>query len=185
MTVITGLDHVIIAVRDLDAGEAAMSRLGFRPTPRGYHSAHMGTANSTIVLPDNTYFEVLGVVADTGACGPAGPGANPPGDFNCDGVVDVADLGIVGANFDGADVNYVDGDANLDGAGSRMEVNTYSFGAYAGWQSEDCGLFANGGVFGGWSEYNQNRTISIGAINRNAGAAGTSSGLPSMNSIAK
>ncbi len=65
MTAITGLDHVIIAVKDLDAGEAAMSRLGFRPTPRGYHSAHMGTANSTIVLPDNTYFEVLGVVSDT------------------------------------------------------------------------------------------------------------------------
>ncbi len=65
MTPIKGLDHVIIAVKDLSAGEAAMIRLGFRPTPRGYHSAHMGTANSTIVLPDKTYFEVLGVVSDT------------------------------------------------------------------------------------------------------------------------
>jgi len=37
------------------------------------------------------------------------------GDFNCDGLVDVADLGIIGANFNGSEVTYVDGDANLDG----------------------------------------------------------------------
>ena len=36
------------------------------------------------------------------------------GDFNCDGVVDVADLGIIGANFNNIDVTYIDGDANLD-----------------------------------------------------------------------
>jgi len=58
---------------------------------------------------------ILGVLADSGACGPQGPGANPPGDFNCDGLVDVADLGIIGANFNGSEVTYVDGDANLDG----------------------------------------------------------------------
>lgn len=63
---IGALDHVVIAVRDLDDGEARMARIGFRPTPRGYHSAHMGTANATIVLPDGrTYFEVLGIVAPT------------------------------------------------------------------------------------------------------------------------
>ncbi|XWN29111.1 MAG: VOC family protein [Devosia sp.] len=62
---ITGLDHAIVAVNDLAAGEAAVGRLGFRPTPRGVHSPHMGTANSTIVFHGNTYFEVLGVVADT------------------------------------------------------------------------------------------------------------------------
>lgn len=67
MADISGLDHVIIAVGDLDAGEAAMRRLGFRTTPRGYHSAHMGTANSTIVFADRTYFEVLGPVAETEA----------------------------------------------------------------------------------------------------------------------
>jgi len=67
LTYIDGLDHVIIAVAALDAGETAMERLGFRTTPRGYHSAHMGTANSTIVFPDRTYFEVLGPIAETEA----------------------------------------------------------------------------------------------------------------------
>ncbi len=64
------------------------------------------------ILYDNV---VMGVLADNGDCGPDGPGANPPGDFNCDSVVDVADLGIIGANFNGSEVTYVDGDANLDG----------------------------------------------------------------------
>ena len=57
---------------------------------------------------------VLGVLASGEACGPQGPGASVPGDFNCDGLVDVADLGIVGANFNTTEVTYVDGDANLD-----------------------------------------------------------------------
>ena len=43
---VLGLDHVIVLVRDLDDADARMARLGFRPTPRGYHSAHMGTANA-------------------------------------------------------------------------------------------------------------------------------------------
>ena len=59
---------------------------------------------------------ILGVFVDGGECGPAGSGTGVPGDFNCDGMVDVADLGIVGANFNGTEVTYVDGDANLDGA---------------------------------------------------------------------
>ena len=58
---------------------------------------------------------VLGVVASAVACGPQGPGSSAPGDFNCDGTVDVADLGIIGANFNGGSVTYIDGDANLDG----------------------------------------------------------------------
>jgi catechol 2,3-dioxygenase-like lactoylglutathione lyase family enzyme len=62
---VLGLDHVIILVRDLDDAEARMARLGFRPTPRGYHSAHMGTANATVMLPNGTYFETLGVVQPT------------------------------------------------------------------------------------------------------------------------
>lgn len=67
---VTGLDHLIIAVGDLERGEASMTALGFRPTPRGYHSSEMGTANATVVLRDHTYFEVLGVVADTEANAP-------------------------------------------------------------------------------------------------------------------
>ena len=65
MRTITGFDHALILVADLDDGIARMCRLGFRPTPKGYHSAHMGTANSTVVLAEMTYFEVIGVVAPT------------------------------------------------------------------------------------------------------------------------
>ena len=64
---VLGLDHVIILVRDLDDAEARMTRLGFRPTPRGYHSAHMGTANATVMLRNGTYFETLTVVQPTPA----------------------------------------------------------------------------------------------------------------------
>jgi catechol 2,3-dioxygenase-like lactoylglutathione lyase family enzyme len=64
---VLGLDHVIILVRDLDDADARMARLGFRPTPRGYHSAHMGTANATVMLRNGTYFETLTVTHDTPA----------------------------------------------------------------------------------------------------------------------
>jgi catechol 2,3-dioxygenase-like lactoylglutathione lyase family enzyme len=64
---VLGLDHVIILVRDLDDADARMAKLGFRPTPRGYHSAHMGTANATVMLRNGTYFETLTVTHDTPA----------------------------------------------------------------------------------------------------------------------
>ena len=64
---VLGLDHVIILVRDLDDADARLAKLGFRPTPRGYHSAHMGTANATVMLPNGTYFETLTVVEPTPA----------------------------------------------------------------------------------------------------------------------
>ena len=65
MKSIAGFDHALILVRDLEDGDARMRRLGFRPTPRGVHSAHMGTANYTIMLSDMTYFEVIGVLDPT------------------------------------------------------------------------------------------------------------------------
>jgi Glyoxalase-like domain len=64
---VLGLDHVIILVRDLDDADAGMARLGFRPTPRGVHSAHMGTANATVMLQNGTYFETLTVLQATPA----------------------------------------------------------------------------------------------------------------------
>jgi catechol 2,3-dioxygenase-like lactoylglutathione lyase family enzyme len=62
------LDHAVILVSDLDEAERRFATLGFRTTPRGYHSAPMGTANSTVVLPDRrTYFELLAVRVPTPA----------------------------------------------------------------------------------------------------------------------
>lgn len=62
---VLGLDHVVILVRDLADAEARLDRLGFRPTPRGVHSTHMGTANTTVVFADGTYLEALGVLEPT------------------------------------------------------------------------------------------------------------------------
>lgn len=61
---VIGLDHVVIAVRDLDAAAAAWRALGFTVSPRGTHSPHMGSGNYTIMLgPD--YIELLGVLTPT------------------------------------------------------------------------------------------------------------------------
>ena len=62
---VLGLDHVVILVRDLADAEARLGRLGFRPTPRGVHSVHMGTTNTTAVFADGTYLEALGVLRPT------------------------------------------------------------------------------------------------------------------------
>jgi catechol 2,3-dioxygenase-like lactoylglutathione lyase family enzyme len=62
---VLGLDHVVILVRDLSDAEARLARLGFRPTPRGVHSPHMGTANTTVLFATGTYLEALGVVRAT------------------------------------------------------------------------------------------------------------------------
>jgi catechol 2,3-dioxygenase-like lactoylglutathione lyase family enzyme len=62
---VLGLDHVVILARDLDRAEAQLRQLGFRPTPQGVHSAHMGTANTTVVFADGTYLEALAVMHPT------------------------------------------------------------------------------------------------------------------------
>lgn len=62
---VLGLDHVVVVVRDLADAEARLARLGFRPTPRGVHSAPMGTANTTVVFADGTYLEALAVLQPT------------------------------------------------------------------------------------------------------------------------
>ena len=64
LTHILGVDHVVVAVRDLAASAKAWERLGFTVSPRGLHSAHMGSANHTIMLQDD-YLELLGIVSDT------------------------------------------------------------------------------------------------------------------------
>jgi catechol 2,3-dioxygenase-like lactoylglutathione lyase family enzyme len=63
---ISGIDHLLIVVRDLDRAAATYRRLGFTLSPRAMHSAHMGTANNTIML-ERDYFELLGVLTPTEA----------------------------------------------------------------------------------------------------------------------
>jgi len=64
---ITLLDHVIIAVADLDKAAATYRRFGFTLTPRGLHEGK-GTGNHCIMF-GSTYIELLGVVDETGAQG--------------------------------------------------------------------------------------------------------------------
>lgn len=61
---VKGVDHIFLLVQDLDASAETYRRLGFTLSPRGTHSADMGTANYTFVFQDD-YAELLGVIADT------------------------------------------------------------------------------------------------------------------------
>ncbi|MDD1526429.1 VOC family protein [Bradyrhizobium sp. WBOS7] len=61
---VIGIDHAVIMVKDLDKAAENYRRLGFTVSPRGTHSAHMGTGNYTIMF-DPDYMELLGVLAAT------------------------------------------------------------------------------------------------------------------------
>ena len=61
---IVGLDHVVVVVRDLERAASRWRDLGFTVSPRGTHSAHMGTGNYTIMFGDD-YVELLGVLEPT------------------------------------------------------------------------------------------------------------------------
>jgi len=61
---LTGIDHCVILVRDLDQAAQTYRKLGFAISPRGFHSAHMGSANHTIMLQQD-YFELLGMISPT------------------------------------------------------------------------------------------------------------------------
>lgn len=56
---ITGIDHAIILVSDLDRAAATYRRLGFTLTERGHHTK-LGTHNHCMML-QNDYLEILGV----------------------------------------------------------------------------------------------------------------------------
>ena len=56
---ISGIDHVVILVRNLDAALSAFVGMGFNPTPRGHHS--IGTHNHCPML-QRDYVELLSVV---------------------------------------------------------------------------------------------------------------------------
>ncbi|WP_315775302.1 MULTISPECIES: VOC family protein [unclassified Bradyrhizobium] len=61
---VIGIDHAVVVVKDLDAAADTWKRLGFTLSPRGTHSAKMGSGNYTIML-DPDYIELLGILAET------------------------------------------------------------------------------------------------------------------------
>ena len=67
---VIGIDHAVVMVRDLDKAAENWKRLGFTVSPRGTHSAHMGSGNYTIMLDPN-YIELLGVLVETEHNAPA------------------------------------------------------------------------------------------------------------------
>ncbi|MGY0575311.1 VOC family protein [Bradyrhizobium sp. RDM12] len=67
---IVGIDHAVVMVQDLDRAAENYRQLGFTLSPRGTHSAHMGTGNYTIMF-DPDYMELLGVLAATEHNAPA------------------------------------------------------------------------------------------------------------------
>ncbi|WP_421723651.1 VOC family protein [Bauldia sp.] len=73
-----GIDHVVIAVRDLDAARKTYERLGFILTPEARHP--FGTAN-TIAQLDGSFIELLGI-ADSAAIPPATDAEFSFGAFN-------------------------------------------------------------------------------------------------------
>ena len=61
---VIGIDHAVVVVKELDAAAETWKRLGFTLSPRGTHSAKMGSGNYTIML-DPDYIELLGILTET------------------------------------------------------------------------------------------------------------------------
>ena len=61
---VKGIDHCFALVKDLDKAAKQYEALGFTLSPRGEHSAAKGTANYTIMFPED-YFELLGILQPT------------------------------------------------------------------------------------------------------------------------
>ena len=55
---LTGVDHIVLAVSDLDAATAGLRKVGFHVVPGGVHP--VGTENALVPFPDGTYIEVIG-----------------------------------------------------------------------------------------------------------------------------
>jgi catechol 2,3-dioxygenase-like lactoylglutathione lyase family enzyme len=59
---ITGIDHLVVVVRDLDAATRAYRALGFTVVAGGRHP--VGTYNSLIAFGDRAYLELIGFYRD-------------------------------------------------------------------------------------------------------------------------
>jgi hypothetical protein len=77
-----GLDHIVHAVRDLDAAAALYRRLGFAVGARNRHPRAWGTQNHIVQLP-GMFVELL-AVADTSGIAPHAPRHFSFGAFNRD-----------------------------------------------------------------------------------------------------
>src|SRR5215831_15978092 len=55
------IDHVVLAVRDLDRAAEVYERLGFTLTPRAAHDDHMGTCNRLAQFQGHNFMELLEV----------------------------------------------------------------------------------------------------------------------------
>ena len=61
---VKGIDHCFILVNDLDQAAEQYAAMGFTLSPRGVHSRAKGSANYTIMFPED-YFEILGLIEPT------------------------------------------------------------------------------------------------------------------------
>ena len=61
---VIGVDHIVVAARDLAGAARDWAALGFVVSPRGLHSGPLGTANHTIMFADD-YVELLSPVVET------------------------------------------------------------------------------------------------------------------------
>ena len=77
-----GLDHIVHAVRDLDAVAALYTQLGFQVGTRNRHARNWGTQNHIVQLP-GTFIELL-TVADASEIEPHAPRSFSFGAFNRD-----------------------------------------------------------------------------------------------------
>jgi catechol 2,3-dioxygenase-like lactoylglutathione lyase family enzyme len=77
-----GIDHIVHAVRDLDATAALYTSLGFTVGARNLHPPAWGTQNRVVQTP-GTYIELL-ALADTSGVVPHGPRHFSFGAFNRD-----------------------------------------------------------------------------------------------------
>jgi catechol 2,3-dioxygenase-like lactoylglutathione lyase family enzyme len=77
-----GLDHIVHAVRDLDAAADLYRRMGFTVGARNRHPPSWGTQNHIVQLPG--FFVELLALADVGGVAPRGPRFFSFGAFNRD-----------------------------------------------------------------------------------------------------
>jgi catechol 2,3-dioxygenase-like lactoylglutathione lyase family enzyme len=55
---VKGIDHIVIAVKDLDLATKSYRQLGFTVVPGGHH-AGLGTSNALIAFADGAYLELI------------------------------------------------------------------------------------------------------------------------------